>query len=237
MNKKDIVVSVHQPNFFPWLGFFDKINRSDIFVLFDNVQFPRQGAGTWCNRVKMMNHGRAQWWTMPIQRSFHGTKLINEITINDTVSWRENSLKLIQENYKKAAHFHAVFSMLQEMMRLSENGLAAFNQGVIKQLLQCLGWESKKVVLASQVDAQGQATDLLISLVKKVGGKAYLSGDGSSGYLEENKFKEAGLELIYQKFQHPVYEQGHHQNFIPGLSILDALFHLGFDGVRKLLNG
>ena len=69
-----ILVAIHQPNFFPWLGYFDKIRRADFFILLDDVQYPKTGAGSWSNRVKVMINGEGRWLTAPVDRSFHGTR-------------------------------------------------------------------------------------------------------------------------------------------------------------------
>ena len=74
------VVAIHQPNFFPWLGFFNKVACSDVFILMDNVQFPKKG-GSWSNRVQLAINGQAAWVTMPVVRSFHGTRIIKDMQI------------------------------------------------------------------------------------------------------------------------------------------------------------
>ncbi|HMT10176.1 MAG TPA: WbqC family protein, partial [Ignavibacteria bacterium] len=86
------IAAIHQPSFFPWLGFFNKIVRSDVFVILDNVQFPKTG-GYWANRVKLVVGGKGEWVTMPINRSYSGTKNINEIEIDKSRSWNQKMLK------------------------------------------------------------------------------------------------------------------------------------------------
>ena len=74
------VVAIHQPNFFPWLGFFDKIARSDVFILMDNVQFPKN-RGTWSNRVQLATDRQAAWVTIPVGRSFRERRIIMDMQI------------------------------------------------------------------------------------------------------------------------------------------------------------
>ena len=228
------VVAIHQPNFFPWLGYFDKIARSDVFILMDNVQFPKKG-GTWANRVQLLVNGQAAWVTMPIVRAYHGTRLICDMKINSSTPWRANLLKTIQMNYARAPYFEEVFPFLAELVSNPTDSLSAYNITAIRELASALGLDPSKLVLGSTLDVDGQATDLLIALTKAVGGTAYLCGGGAGGYQENDKFTEAGIELIYQNYQHPKYWQINTEDFVPGLSVIDALMNCGFEMTSTLL--
>lgn len=229
-----MIVAIHQPNFFPWLGFFNKLSMADTFIILDNVQFPKKG-GTWCNRVKLMCDGKSSWWTLPIHRSFHGTRVIREIEIKNGLSWREKSFRMLKAQYGRSPFFSSLFPAIEELLQTSAPNLVEFNMAAIRYLVKYIGLDHAKIVLASDLRGHGHATELLISLVNEVGGKAYLSGDGSSGYLQEEKFAEAGLQLVYQNFKHPVYRQCQGEEFVSGLSVLDALFNIGFDGLKRIL--
>ena len=91
------------------------------------------------------------------------------------------------------------------------------------------------IVLGSTLGVEDRATDLLVRMVKAVGGTAYLAGGGTAGYQEDDKFHEAGIKLIYQEFQHPTYPQFNSVDFKPGLSVVDALMNCGFGGTSELL--
>ncbi len=234
-NRKDVVVAIHQPNFFPWLGFFNKIFRSDIFIIMDNVQFPRTG-GTWVNRVKIIINGKADWITVPVDRNFHGTKLINEMKICNAVFWRPKILKTIYHSYKHATYFNQVFPVLEELINNPTDSLVEFNLKSIKYLCSCLNIDTSKIVLGATLNCEGKATDLLISMVKAVNGTAYLCGAGASGYQEDEKFFNAGIKLIYQNFKHPVYPQFNSNEFISGLSIIDVLMNCGFEGTKHIIS-
>lgn len=98
------VVAIHQPNFFPWLGYFAKIARSDYFVLFDDIQFPKTG-GSWSNRVKLLVSGEARWVTAAIDRNYHGTRTIREMSFLAANPWREKTLKSIEANYRRHPYY------------------------------------------------------------------------------------------------------------------------------------
>jgi hypothetical protein len=228
------VVAIHQPNFFPWLGYFDKMARSDVFIFFDDVQFPKTG-GTWANRVKMLVAGEARWVTAPISRAFHGVAQINNIEWADEQPWRSKLLKTLVANYSRVPHYRETMAWLEPLILLPENNLARYNMAVIRAIADRIGLRNDHCVTSSSLGGQGQASDLLIDLTRKVDGDCYMCGGGASGYLEDKAFAVVGVELRYQSFAHPIYTQHGEREFIPGLSVVDALMNLGFDGVSQLL--
>ena len=231
---ENVIVAIHQPNFFPWLGFFNKIARSNLFILMDNVQYPKTG-GTWTNRVAIIIDGQKHWLTVPIIRSFHGTQLVREIQINNSTPWRRKLLKSIEVNYHQAPCFKEIFPVIDRLVNNQPSSLADFNVHSIQQIMNLLQMDASKLVLGSTLKCNGKATDLLISMMKSVGGTAYLCGGGASGYQEDQLFERAGIELIFQNYQHPIYPQKNTKKFVPGLSIIDALMNVGPDGVAELL--
>ncbi|HEY8159954.1 MAG TPA: WbqC family protein [Methylobacter sp.] len=232
--KRDKTIAIHQPNFFPWLGYFNKIVRSDAFILLDNVQLQKTG-GTWSNRVKLCVSGEARWVTAPIDRSYHGVRNISEMEFNESIPWREKMVKTLEANYRKAPFFGEVFPFIENLVLNPEANLARYNIEAIRSIAMLLGIDTEKLVLGSSLEVDGHATDLLICMTKAVGGSAYMCGGGAEGYQQDASFAEAGLDLVYQDFQQPVYQQAGPTEFVSGLSILDALMNLGKDGVRSLL--
>ncbi len=228
------VVAIHQPNFFPWLGYFNKIARSDVFIVLDNVQFPKAG-GTWMNRVRIVVNGRPAWLTMPVVRAYHGVRSVREMQINNALPWRPRMLNAIRDSYGRAPHFRSVFGFLADALANPTDSLAEFNLAAIRAVTEALGLNPAKLVLGSSLGIERKSTGLLVAVVKAVGGTAYLCGGGAGGYQEDTKFLEAGLELRYQQFQHPVYAQIKTGTFMPGLSIIDVLMNCGFEQARALV--
>lgn len=229
------LVAIHQPNFFPWLGFFDKLARADVFVVFDHVQFPKT-KGNWSNRVQFLIGREPRYVTMPICRDYHGVRRVNEMQISPQGKWREDMVKTVRANYGRAAHFAEVFSCFEPLLMYPTDNLSAYNLNAIRCLAERMRLGKDRIVLSSSLGLQTQGTDLLIDVVKAVGGDRYLNGGGAAGYLEPDKFPAAGLTLVQQSFQHPVYPQMGGAAFVPGLSCLDALFNCGFSTVADWLN-
>jgi hypothetical protein len=226
------VVAIHQPNFFPWLGWFDKLARADVFIVLDHVQFQKT-QGNWGNRVQLLVGGKPKWTTAPVRRDYHGVRSFSETILADDEPWRKGLLQTLRTNYGKAAAFHEVFSAAEPLIQNPISNLADFNAAAIGELARRMRIDPAKMVRSSTLNVEGQATDLLIDLIKAVGGTIYLCGGGSGGYLEPEKFAEAEIELLEQAFRHPVFQQGKAAEFTPGLSCLDALMHCGFDRVAE----
>lgn len=221
------LVAIHQPNFFPWLGYFDKIRRADVFVLLDAVDYPRSGSGgmgSWSNRVRIAIQGEARWATCPVRRLPLGAP-INAAEIDDGRPWRRKMIATLQASYGKAPHFGEAMALLQPLIEQHETNLAAFNIAAIKAIAEHLGLATR-FQRQSELPHAGKATELLISLVKAVGGDAYLAGGGAGGYQQDELFQEHGIRLVSQGFVPLPY--GPDEAFIPGLSVIDYLMWDGW---------
>lgn len=227
--------AIHQPNFFPWLGYFDKMSRSDIFVFFDDVQLQKTRGG-WANRVQLLIGGQARWISAPLDRTYHGVKPICEVRFSEgEPHWRDSLRKTILAQYSKARHFKNIQPWLDPLIMNQETLLSEYNIAAITEICERIGIKCK-TVKSSNLATQGSATDLLISTVVATGANAYLCGGGASGYQEDEKFGTHRLGLEYQNFAHPRYQQFKREDFQPGLSIIDALMHCGVEEVGEMLN-
>jgi hypothetical protein len=231
MNK---IVAIHQPNFFPWLGYFDKIVRVDKFIFLDHVQLPKK-KGSWTNRVPIFVSGEKKWVTASIKRNFSGTKKVNEIQIELDDNWKRKFIKTLKYSYGKCVYFKEVMNFIEPLILFNEENLSKYNIHCIKNLMESLEIETSHLILSSDLNQKGTSNNLLINLIKSVGGNSYLCGAGAKGYQDDNLFDTNGIELIYQNFNHPVYEQLNREEFIPGLSIIDCLMNKGFQYTSTIL--
>lgn len=229
------LVAIHQPNFFPWLGYFNKIAKADIFIILDNVQFSKTG-GTWSNRVRILLEGRPIWATLPVERSFHGVRLVREMRVADG-PWRIRLLRTIRGAYRRAPHFDEVFPLVEELIETPTDMVAEFNLTVVRALTDRLGLDPGKLIVGSTLGVEGTGTDLLVNAVRAVGGSGYLCGGGAQGYQDDEMFAAEGIGLAQQEFRHPVYPQFGVVEFVPGLSIIDPMMNCGFVGTRELIVG
>jgi hypothetical protein len=227
------VVAVHQPNFLPWLGFFHKLESADVFVLLDDVQLQKT-AGSWVNRVRVLVSGEPHWLTAPIVRP-SGTQTIAETRVDDSRPWRDKLLRTVDQSYRRAEHFDAVFPVLEELLRAPTDRVAELNELAIRRIVELLGiGGGTRIVRSSELEVDGAATERLANLTRALGGHAYLSGGGASDYQDESVFEQAGIELRFQEFEHPSYAQ-RGEEFVAGLSVIDALLNEGPAETRTML--
>ena len=224
------IVAIHQPNFFPWMGYFDKIDRADIFVFLDDVDYPRAGSsgmGSWTNRVRIDMHGKPGWTTCPVKRAPLGTP-IKAIEIDDHQPWRKKLVKTLRSSYAGSPHHRTALDLFEPMILSEESNLAAYNMTAIRDLAAVLRLEAQ-FLRQSALDVPGRSTELLVNIVKAVGGTAYLSGGGADGYQDEGLFERAGIDLLMQRFTPRPY--GDPAQFMPGLSVIDYLMRDGWERV------
>lgn len=228
------IIAIHQPNFFPWLGYFDKILRSDRFVLLDSVQMPLTGS-SYPNRVSIVIGGKSSTIQIPAARGLKARAEIRSTPIANVPKCREKVLATVQQNYARAPFAREILSALTPLILNPASTIGAYNEFAIRAIVRLLGLSDDKLMRASDLSVTGAATDLVISIVKAAGGDTYMAGGGAGGYQEDDKFAAARVKLLYQEFRHPTYFQFKNETFLPGLSIIDALMNLGFDGTRALL--
>lgn len=228
------LAAVHQPNFFPWLGYFNKLATADVFIVLDDAQHTKTG-GNWSNRVRLLIGAEARWVTAPIRRPTHGVVPLCEVEWAGGQPWREKMVKSLETNYRRAAFYTEIMSLLVPLIRNPEQRLAAFNLHAIRSISAALGIH-KEVILASALGVTASSNQRLIELTRSVDCDGYLAGGGADGYQDESAFARAGLQLKCQSFTHPVYPQAGSLGFVPGLSVIDALMHVGQARTSQLVN-
>lgn len=226
------ICAIHQPNFFPWLGYFNKIDRADCFVLLDEVL--KSGHSGWGNRVSIIVNQNASWITAPIIHKKE-PQMICGVCVDYTSKWQKKIEKTLMYNYKKALYYEEIMEYLLAFLNVKYEKLAEMNEAFIRKTCDKLSIDTK-ILKQSELGSTESSTGLLIELTKAAGCGIYMCGGGAGGYQEDAMFMENGINLQYQNFAHPVYPQ-FTKSFIKGQSVIDALFHCGFEGTRHLIAG
>lgn len=221
-----MILSVHQPQYIPWLGYFDKIARSDAFVFLDCVQYKER---EFQNRNKIRTKDGWIWLTVPVVTKGLGRQNIPDVKIDNSFPWRKEHLGSISAWYGRAPFFGKYFPFFEEVYGREWEALCDINIHMIKYILKEL-FILTPVYFESKCDIKSKKTDRIIEICGKLKSDTYLSGIGGKEYLEAEKFTASGIKLIYQDFKHPAYRQQFMKDngdFIPYMSILDLLFNEG----------
>ncbi|PKL88778.1 MAG: hypothetical protein CVV23_08490 [Ignavibacteriae bacterium HGW-Ignavibacteriae-2] len=223
-----MTVAIHQPNFIPWIGFFYKIMKADVFVMLDDVQFTKN---SFINRNKIKSQNGEQWLTQPVKHSGKFGQQINKVEIiNHTKSFSKIKSS-IRTNYGKSEYFSEIFDIIDSNLD-NESNLVKVNVNLIKTFCSYMGFDNK-IVFSSSLSTVGDSTDRLISICKELKASNYLAGFGSKNYQESEKFSAEGIQCDIYNFIHPVYNQLWGE-FIYNLSIIDFLFNVGPNAQKYL---
>jgi len=230
-------VSIHQPTFFPWLGFFRKLALSEVFVFLDAVPFPRTDRGTWSNRVKLIQGGQPRWFTCPIVHSHGPQKDVNQIEIDPSQDWRRKLVRTLEVNYGRATCFDRVMPVVIDLIHQPEPILAQYNELCIVRIARQFGLSCQLVRQSELADPVRdlKGSERLARICQQLDGKVYLSGDGADGYEQIEAYHRLGIELRPSGFVQRPYPQVGQTSFVPGLSVLDALLNVGFEKTAELL--
>ena len=227
-----MLFSAHQPQYLPWLGFFEKADRADVFVLLDDVQYKKND---WQNRNKIKTARGEQWLTVPVEA--HLGVSINETRISAATPWVKDHLKSLETCYHRAPHFEEVFSALRETLQSQKwEFLGALNLALIKSLFRLLGIPEKKLALSSSLGVREESSARLIAIGKGLGADRYLSGQDGEKYMDLKLFEDNRIAVEFQHYQHPAYPQLHGE-FVSHLSVVDLLFHCGSQSLGVLRKG
>ncbi|MGM0710742.1 WbqC family protein [Brevibacillus parabrevis] len=225
-----MIVTVHQPAYIPWLGYFEKIMRSDVYVFLDSVQYESR---SFINRNKIKTPSGAIWLSIPVKSKGHRDSSMLDTQINNELMWKEDHLKSIYLNYKRAPRFEECYTKLEQLYKNDYELLADLCYDHLLFWLNELGVQ-KKIIRSRELNIHSKKSDLILDINKSLQASQYISGALGKGYLEEEKFKAENIEIIYQDYKHPVYPQLWGE-FIPYMSIID--FWMNTDDVSIIDGG
>ena len=225
-----MILAAHQPHYLPWLGYLDKLDRADIFVLLDDVQYEVRG---WQNRNRIRSPKGSQWLTVPVHA--HRSDRLMDVAILKESSWQKSHSKNLEFNYQRAQHFSFLWDFLKVIYEKEWIFLVELNIRNLEIILEVIGIK-KKIVRSSTLNLRSHASQRLVELCKYFQAEKYLSGDGAKAYLDETLFAKEGIEVEFQQFSHPTYLQYPRGKggFLEGLSCVDLIFNHGPESLKIL---
>ncbi|WP_343564169.1 WbqC family protein [Kiloniella sp. b19] len=224
------VIAIHQPNYSPWLGYFHKIAKSDLFVFLDDVQFSKN---SYINRVEVLSPGGRKWLTLPVSYSFGDpVHAVQPARAN----WIESHLSTLKNYYRQAPFFKEMWPETEQIYHsVDADNLAEINIQLIQGLCRILELETPTVKASSLNYDKGESDVRLVNIIKTLSDNAsYLSGKGGQNYQSEDLFESNNITLQYSSFKAAPYNQGQ-SDFTPGLSVLDSLFHIGLQETKTMI--
>lgn len=227
-----MIVSINQPAYLPWLGYFARIAASDLHVELDHVQFEKN---SFVNRNRIRTANGPAWLTVPVlTKGRFGNLPIDALEIDNARPWANKHWETIRQAYGKAAHFRPTADFVRSALERRWTRLGDLMRETNEHFRRALGIATP-VRRSSTMSPQGTKSDLVLNLCKAAGATVYLSGPLGRGYLEEARFAEAGIEVRYHDYRHPEYPQLL-PGFEPNMSVIDLLFNCG-DRSGELLRG
>lgn len=226
-------VGIHQPHYFPWLGYLDKMAKSDIFVILDEVQLADRSPMI---RNKFLQaNGQEHMLGLSVQKKGYREKMTKEIKLANTGEVQEKHRRFIQMNYCKTQGYQEVWPNICHVFEKDYQYLIEIQMDTVMALRKLLMIDTKLVYQSeTNYDKEAKKSGLMLSLCENLGATIYLSGQGARKYMVDEDFTNRGIEVEYQQFSMPRYPQKNAQGFVANLSALDFVMQLGVEKARKV---
>jgi len=226
-----VIVSINQPAYMPWLGYFERIARSDVHVVLDHVQFEKN---SFINRNKIRSKNGVNWLTVPVStKGQFGNLAICNLELAGPITWKRKHWESLRTSYSRAPFFDHYKLPYQQIYSQEWSGLMPFLRELLKQHVLDLGIKTP-LVFSSDIPTSGHKSGLILDICKSLGATTYLSGLHGQNYIDNKAFIDNGITVEYQDYKHPVYPQAW-PGFEPHLGILDLLFNQGMDSLQIIM--
>ena len=223
------LATIRQPGFMPYIGFFKKIQSSDIFVYLDDAQYAIRA---WDNRNKIRSNNESCWISVPVIHPFE--KKLNEVEISYSKNWISKHKNLLEANYNTAPYFKNYWPEIEIILNKKFEKLIDLNLELIKYFNKILHIDTP-TIRSSELKIETVETQRLFDICKKLNVSTYRSGSFGKEYLDETIFNKGKISIIYENFKHPIYTQLE-KEFLPNLAIIDLLFHEGEKSGEIIIN-
>lgn len=229
-----MIVTIHQPEHLPWLGFFNKIAKAELFVILDSVQYEKN---YFQNRNRIMGTNGVQWISVPVSNKGHidGT-IATTLIANDPKNskWKQKYLQTIKLSYGKHPFFNETFSVLEKAMLSEDANLCELNIAIIKAFCEQLEIHPD-YIRSSELSVDGLKSDLILNICKATGADLYIAGPSGRDYLDMESFASQNIEIRFNDYHHPTYVQKKSEEFISHLSALDLFMNVGFSEAKNVI--
>lgn len=216
--------------FFPWIGLFEQVKLSDVFVHYDDVQLP-QGR-SFISRVQIKTKTGVQWLTVPVKRS--NNQLISDVELDNAQNWKRNHLRFLQHSYSKASCKSIMLDLVESIYNYNDGKLSNLNQRIVETISSFLHL-SPCFKVSSHIDAKGHSSEKLLNIIKNLEGTVYVTGHGARNYLNHELFESENIQVAYMDYKKKIYPQLYGE-FTPYVSILDLIANVGYNSSEYLVS-
>lgn len=224
--------AIHQPQFIPWLGHFQKISMCDVFVFLDTVQFQKN---EFQNRNRIPSAKGPLWLTVPVSYAFGAP--IKDVRIAENVPWRRKILGTVEHGYKRSPYYARYILEFRALIERDWSHLAEVNMASVRWLMDCFGIHTRTVAASHLPPCSEDRTGRLVDICRHLGASTYVSGSLARRYLDLGQFEAAGIAVKFQDYVQPSYTQAHGVDFLSHMSALDGLLcRGGGEAGRRLLH-
>ena len=216
------VAVILQPSYLPWLGYFAQMQRSDVFVIYDDVQYDKH---SWRNRNRIKAPQGMQWLCVPVLTKGQNWPTNRAVRIDNAIVWRKKHRLSIRQNYGTVPYFSDYIDIFDELYSRFRDSLLELHRAFLNVLCNMLGLK-REIIFSSDLGVEGDTIERLIKNCHHLGANVFYEGAAGRNYINDELFTTAGIKLEYQDYQYPVYHQLY-GDFIPNLSAVDLLFNCG----------
>lgn len=225
-------LAVLQPSYLPWIGYFDQIDRADIFVFYDDVQYDKHG---WRNRNRLKGPVGPVWITVPVLHSGRFGQVINAVEIDRHQDWGRKHVLMLKQLYARAPHSAEYLPELCDLLQRDWVRLSELSVTVTRLMARWFGIAAE-FHLSSDLGITGDRSERLLSICQRFGADRYVSGDAAQAYLNVDRFRANGIDVVWQNYRHPEYPQCFGA-FEPYLSAIDLLCNVGRESLAVVRQG
>jgi hypothetical protein len=223
---------ISQPMYFPWVGLFEQMKLSDVFVHYDDVQFARG----FYNRVEIKTDHGIKWMTIPLH-DFHRGQLLSEITPDNRQNWQEQHRRMLMQAHRDAPFREEMLVLFDRALSIPANSLADISRASTMVLADYFGLDrERRFVNSSTLDIGGISSQRLLDICANVGGTEYVTGHGARNYLDHVLFERNGVKVCYMNYLCKPYPQAY-PPFTPYVSTLDLIANCGRSGLQYICSG
>lgn len=225
-------LSIMQPYFMPYIGYFQLLHASDKFVIYDNIQFTKKG---WIKRNRFLNNNKEQLFTIPLKKDSSLLDIRDRSLSDMAKKENERTIRRIEAAYLKAPFFSDAMPIINDCFANNNENLFSFIYNSIKVISNYL-MINTEIIKSSSISADHslKKEDRVIDLCISLDASAYINLSGGIDLYSKERFLDNNIELYFIKSLDTPYGQ-FNDSFVPRLSIVDVMMFNSAEEISKNL--